>query len=321
MNVKPQKPFFMRRKQTVATFYNPKQVCFDSIRERSYSQSPLKPHLLMERIKTSQLKNQFEIHEDFKPFTQKDFHVAHTEAYVHHFFNKTGNYHSNGIPWSENLAESVTYTNSAMYHAIKHSITHPEQLCFAPVSGMHHATPNAGMGFCTFSGQVIASLKLYDELGISGAWLDLDGHFGNSIEDTRNFAPRLNEAVPSDCNVNPIGRNGDYVNDFKISLGIIQQLILEGKIHYVVFAHGADSHKDDDLGGQCDTAHWLSCAEVFALWVVEVSMQIGRPLPVTMALFGGYRKDDYNIVIDLHLQSLALCQDIICSETQAGAIE
>lgn len=308
-----------KQQRPIATFYTEKQVCFDAIRERSFSQSPLKPYLLMERINNSELSASFEIHDDFEPFKFDDFALAHTKTYINNFFNKTGNYESNHVPWSENLAESVCYTNSAMYQAIKHSISNPEQLCFAPVSGMHHATPNAGQGFCTFSGQVIASLKLYDELGLSGAWLDLDGHFGNSIEDSRAFAPRLNKAIPWDCNVNPVGYNETYVDDFKTKLERVRRRILEGKIHYVVFAHGADSHIDDDLGGQCDTAHWLSCATIFSHWVNKVSEEIGRPLPVTLALFGGYRSDDYTIVLNLHLASIIRCKELMTETNHAEA--
>lgn len=317
MNLKNKK--LMQRKQTITTFYTDKQVCFDSIREHSYSQSPLKPYLLMQKIERGERQSHFEVHSDFPPFNQEEFLLAHTEEYVSNFFNKTGNYRSNGIPWSENLATSVTYTNSAIYHAIKHSLEHPDQLCFAPVSGMHHARPDSGQGFCTFSGQVIASLKLYDELGVSGAWLDLDGHFGNSIEDSRGFDPRINKAIPWDCNVNPIGYNEEYLQDFTFKLERVKRRILEGKVHYVVFAHGADSHIDDDLGGQCDTAHWIACAELFSTWVNQVSLEIGKPLPVTLALFGGYRTDDYNIVLDLHLASIERCRTIMSEANEAQA--
>jgi hypothetical protein len=65
---------------------------------------------------------------------------------------------------------------------------------------------------------------------------------------------------------------------------------------------------DDDLGGQCDTGHWLQCVDVFVYWVEEVSQGLGKPLRVTSALFGGYRQDDYLIVLDLQLSSMARCR-------------
>jgi acetoin utilization deacetylase AcuC-like enzyme len=300
------------RNKKIVTYYNRKQVCFDSISKKSFSKSPLKPYLLMKHIKNSDFENMLEIKSDFKPFYKEDFYIAHTRRYVDNFFRGKGNYNSNGLPWSENLVESVTYTNSSLYHAIKHACNNPEDVTFAPVSGMHHARPTEGSGFCTFSGQVISSVKLYNEQGLVGAYFDLDGHYGNSIEDSRSFVKNLNNAIPEDCNINPKGKNADYNNNFNESLTKIGYQILRGHIHYVVFAHGADSHINDDLGGNCDTKHWLKNAELFAHWVNEVSTFMGKPLPVTLALFGGYRKDNYEAVLNLHTKSLIKISNIIC---------
>jgi hypothetical protein len=96
--------------------------------------------------------------------------------------------------------------------------------------------------------------------------------------------------------------------------------IKAGKIHYVVFAHGADSHEDDDIGGGCDTKHWLQCAQLFSEWVNAISAEIGKPLPVTLALFGGYRSDNYEAVLDLHLKSLLTCSRIICENPQCETL-
>ena len=80
-----------------------------------------------------------------------------------------------------------------------------------------------------------------------------------------------------------------------------------------MFAHGADSHIDDDLGaGSCGTEYWEMCSEVFAEWVNQISNEIGKPLPIILALFGGYRKDDYNVVLDLHTNSLIHISNIVC---------
>jgi len=152
---------------------------------------------------------------------------------------------------------------------------------------------------------------------VSGAYFDLDGHFGNSIEDSRSFQPLINQAIPKGCNVNPSGYNETYIESFKQGLDHVGKLILAGKIHYVVFAHGADSHQDDDIGGGCDTKHWLLCAELFSNWVNDISKKIGKPLPVTLTLFGGYRSDNYNAVLDLHINSLIICSKLICGNTQS----
>jgi acetoin utilization deacetylase AcuC-like enzyme len=311
----PQNPLAMKqRSKKIRTFYTDQQVCFDNIQNASFSKSPLKPYLLMQRIKQLGMNNLFVQTSQFEPFTKADFELAHTALYVQNVFNGEGNYRSNNLPWSKNLVHSLGFTNAALYEAKKYALLKPQTVCFAPVSGMHHAQPNRGSGFCTFSGQVISALKLYDEFGVSGAYFDLDGHYGNSIEDTRAFEPKLNLAIPLGCNVNPSGHNGSYIEAFKNGLLRVGELILAGKIHYVVFAHGADSHADDDIGGGCDTKHWLLCAEIFAEWVNEISAKMGKPLPVTLALFGGYRADNYNAVLDLHLSSLAIIAKDLCRQ-------
>lgn len=311
----------MKRKKQILTFYTDQQVCFDLMHNPSFSKSPLKPYLLMKRIKEKGLSRLVRIKSDFVPFTKNDFEIAHTESYVKNVFNGEGNYLSNSLPWSRNLVHSLTYTNAALYEAKRYGILNPKTVCFAPISGMHHAMPNRGSGFCTFSGQVISAIKLYEEFGVSGAYFDLDGHFGNSIEDSREFNPKLNLAIPKGCNVNPTGRNETYLKSFEKGLKHVGELIKENKIHYVVFAHGADSHSDDDIGGGCDTKQWLLCASKFAEWVNGISKEIGKPLPVTLALFGGYRSDNYNAVLDLHLKSILTCARIICGNEIIDKIE
>jgi acetoin utilization deacetylase AcuC-like enzyme len=311
----------MIRNKKIYTYYTPKQVCINKIKDLSFSKSPLKPKLLMERIDTLGFSEMLDKKSDFKPFEKESFFLAHSKQYVENVFNKTGNYKSNDLPWSKNLVNSLGYTNASLYHAKRHAILHPESVTFAPISGMHHARPNGGSGFCTFSGQVISAIKIYEEFGLSGAYFDLDGHYGNSIEDTREFNPLLNKAIPQGCNVNPFGNNEEYTADFARKLDLIGNQIKLGKIHYVVFAHGADSHMDDDLGWNCDTYHWVKCAEMFANWVNEISNEIGKPLPVTLALFGGYRKNNYTAVLDLHIKSILKISNIVCGTSFKDNLE
>lgn len=300
----------MRRKK-ILTFYNIKQVCFDGIREKSYSKSPLKPYLLLKKIKENGYGNLLKIKGDFQPFKKEDFHIAHTKKYVNNMFSGKGNCNSNSVPWSRNLVESLTYTNSSLYNAIKHSIENPDTVCFSPTSGFHHAQPNNGSGFCSFSGQVIASMKIYEEKGLVGCYFDLDGHYGNSIEDSRKFVKNLNKAIPKICNVNPLGKEEEYIEDLNWYLYTIGEMIKNNEIHYIVWCHGADSHKDDDLGHQCSTKNWVKCSEIFYTWLKKLEQDLGREIPLTLALFGGYRKDSYDSVLNLHIKDLIRCSNIL----------
>jgi acetoin utilization deacetylase AcuC-like enzyme len=307
------------RNNKIRVFYTQKQVLTKNI-DRSYSKSPLKPMLLMQNFERLGISQHMDIDGTFAPFVREEFLIAHTAQYVDAVL--TGNdihlRSSNSLPWSRELAETVKYTSASLYNAIKYSIENPSTPCLATVSGFHHARPTGGSGFCTFAGQVIASVKLYREKGVRGCYFDLDGHFGNSIEDCRAFQPDINKAVPIGFNVNPQGENEEYYYYLLTEFDRVEEAILAGEIDYVVWCHGADSHEHDDLGGQVNTEYWVKCADIFYKWVRHVDEKLasaGRaPLPVSMALFGGYRNDSYESVLSLHTKDTVLCLNTLCGQ-------
>lgn len=298
-------------KRQIATFYKDEQVCH-SLAEKSFSKSPLKPKLVIDRIKELGAEHLLEMY-DFSPFDREEFLIAHTEKYVEAFFAGDKRYcETNGIPWSSEFAKSVTYTNSSLYHAQRHAMLNPEQVSFSPTSGFHHAQPDNGVGFCTFSGQVIAAVKLYRELGVRGACFDLDAHWGNSRFDSERFVPDILEALPGRCYIDPDGKGDDYLHDLEKGISYVQQQLLNNEIQWIVFAHGADSHVADDIrGGQLTTEQWFQASRMVYQGIADVETQLGRPVPVTISLFGGYRKDDYQSVIDLHVGDFLICAEIL----------
>lgn len=292
-------------KRKIVAYYTPKQVLQENI-QLSTSKSPLKPKLVMSDLMKVANKH-VRIQPNFKPFTKEDFMIAHTKAWVEEVFhfNQPGVKLASSIPWSQELVTSLGYTTSSLYHAIKHSINNPEDLAFSPTSGFHHAMPNRGTGFCTFAGQVVASVKIYNETGKVGCYLDLDGHFGNSIEDCRGYVKDLDNAVPKGFNFNPRGNDGEYVQMLSNFLyNTLMPAMADGDIDYVVWCHGADSHVFDDLGGQVDTEHWTLCSKLFWEWVKYMDNVLTDGVPVSFALFGGYRHDDYQSVINLHISDI-----------------
>lgn len=311
----------MKKGNKVKVFYTPDQVLHKNI-NASYSKSPLKPMLLMEQFKTLGLDKFMDVDGTFKPFDREDFMITHTEEYVDAVFNGTTGCETNSVPWSEELANTVRYTNASLYNAMRHALLNPDVPTFSPTSGFHHAHPHRGAGFCTFAGQVIAAVKLYREFGVSGAFFDLDGHFGNSIEDCRSYCPDVNLAIPrgtmrhNGYNYNPQGTDERYLESLREGLAKMRIEILEGRCQYVVWCHGADSHHEDDLGGQVSTEHWVQAATEFYTWVQKMDEELaslGRPaLPVTMSLFGGYRKDSYESVLSLHTKDMVECLNILC---------
>lgn len=299
----------------VVCFYRPEQVCSD-LDPESYSKSPIKPKLVMDRLIQVATAlgaiDAIKIHH-YPPFEPERFLVAHLPEYVEAFFQGVKPLcERNQVPWSQMLADSVRYTNSSLYHAQEHALFNPSSITFSPTSGFHHAQPEGGFGFCSFSGQVIAAVELYRKYGVAGAWIDLDGHFGNSIEDSRKFIPELAIAIPTGCNINPYGTGKAYLSDLGEQLAKLKQRVLTGEINWIAFAQGADSHYADDLAfdndmlvsGRLNTKDWMTANKMVYEWVTELDREIGKPIPLTIALFGGYRSDDFQSVIELHVANI-----------------
>jgi len=305
----------------IKTYYNPKQTLQEDD-VHNYSKSPLKPALLLEYLKKNHLIQYFDIEANFKPFSKQDFLIAHNQEYVEGFFKGESKHRDCngllGIKWTQQYAESVTYANASLYNAILNSIRNPSDICFSPTSGFHHATPEMGALFCPFSGQVIASMKIYHELGLSGCYIDLDGHFGNSIEDSRKFVKDLDKAIPKDYgNINIRVQHEKYIETFAFYLEVLEQAIIKNKINYIVFCHGADSHEEDDIGHQCSTEEWLLCSTMFYEFIKKTEEKIGNQIPVSLSLFGGYRDDHFESVLSLHTSDLVTCLNILCGHSIA----
>jgi acetoin utilization deacetylase AcuC-like enzyme len=303
------------RNAQLYTFYSQNMVLEKG--GKNHSKSPQKPKLLLNFLERHKLIKHFEIKDDFQPFSQDDFYLAHTKNYVDAFFaGKKPLAVSNGLTWTPQFADSVRYTNASLYYAIKSAIEEPEKVSFSPVSGFHHAQPQNGLGYCTFSGQVIASVKIFRETGMKGAYIDLDGHFGNSIEDSRSYVSDLNLAIPKGIgNINPADKHYSYISNLRRELGVLRDAIQQKRIDYLVFCHGADSHEEDDTKGQCTTAEWLECSEIFYDFVRKADEKRQKPLPLILCLFGGYRKDDYNSVLSLHTADLVMCLNKLCGQS------
>lgn len=291
-------------KPIATVFYRPEMALAAAEEQGNFSKSPSKPRRFMERLLKSPLAPYVRVEGDFEGVTDAQLRTAHTQEYVEAFFRGEEPYaESNGLRWSEAFAATTRYTSGSLLAATRAALAHPEVPALSPTSGFHHARPDSGEGFCTFSGQVVAALEVYRQQGARCAWVDLDGHFGNSIEDSRTFAPDLDQAIP--LNLNPAGRGQAYLESLEGQLLRLEQYLLHERVDYVCFAHGADSHEWDDLRGQLSTQQWLLAAEMVYGAIARASARLGRPVPVVMALFGGYRADDPNSVLELHLADLA----------------
>ncbi len=296
------------------TFYHP-AMSISPDKLTGSSMSPSKPGLLMEYLEACKLLNYFLLNDQFPPFQKEDFYIAHTREMVDNFFDKGKTRKILHIEWTPDYAESVRYENASLYYAIRHAVNYPGEVCFSPSTGFHHATPTRGALFCAFSGQVIASVKIYREYGLCGSYIDLDGHYGNSIDNSRDFVSELDHAISPVCgNINIMARHQDYLEELKMHLNILREEIIANRIHYVVFCHGADSHEWDELASQLSTEEWIGCSRLFYSFIHDLQIETGKQIPLVLSLFGGYRKDDYNSVLSLHTADMVTCLNILCGQ-------
>ena len=304
----------MLKKSKIRTFYTEKMSL--SKNNVNSSPSPEKPKKMIDYLVKNGLIEYFILDGTFKPFEKEDFYIAHNKDYVDSFFSD--NLHKRykiilGLEWSVELAKTVRYTNASMYSSILHSVENPDEVCFSPTSGFHHATPRKGALYCSFSGQVIASMKIYEKYGLSGCYIDLDGHHGNSIDNSYDFVAGLDKAIPPEIgNINIASTHLDYLGELRQKLDIVEKYIVEDKIHYLVFCHGADSHEWDDQGRQLTTAEWINCSEIVYCFVLNLQKKLNKQIPLSVSLFGGYRKDDFDSVLSLHTADLVKCLNLLC---------
>jgi acetoin utilization deacetylase AcuC-like enzyme len=151
---------------------------------------------------------------------------------------------------------------------------------------------------------------LYKEFGFVGAYIDLDGHYGNSIEDFKEHSS-VSDVVSQSIkfNINPKYNHREYINDLKESLEELKLALLNNEIHYVVFCHGADSHEYDDCWngnekGQCTTEEWVECSSIVYSFIRDMKVKYNKDIPLCISLFGGYRQDNYENVLNLHAKDV-----------------
>lgn len=287
-------------------YYRP-EMAVTSDPDGNYSRSPSKPRRFVAYLDASSLGPFVTTRADFPALARDELALAHTAAYVDGFLaGRAPHSTSNDLAWTPEFGDTVRYTNGSLVAAVRGALAAPARIALSPTSGFHHARPAGGSGFCTFSGQVISAVIAWREHGARGAWIDLDAHFGNSIEDSRAAVPELAEAIPEGCNLNPAGHGAMYLADLERKLATLGARVLSGEIQYVAFAHGADSHRDDDLGGQCSTDEWLAASRLVYDAVLAWSRALGRPIPLVLALFGGYRRDAPDSVLELHVADAAI---------------
>jgi acetoin utilization deacetylase AcuC-like enzyme len=162
--------------------------------------------------------------------------------------------------------------------------------------GLHHANRDSGMGFCLFN-DIAAAITRLRSHGFSAPVLviDLDMHDGNGTRDIFARDPSVHTYSvhgahwsATDAVASTAIELGDGVSD-ELFLGTVLKTLPDvvesvrpGIVYYLA---GTDGAADDALGSWELTAEGLLGRDRF---VIEMLRRRDRPIPVVVALAGGY---------------------------------
>ena len=236
-------------------------------------------------------------------------HIAqwHLPAYVDAV--RSGRPHhlatSQGFQWSEAFAESVARIWYGQHFAQRLARV-AGRAVLHPVSGAHHAVPEAGGGYCTFNYVVAALADIQArDAGARCAVIDLDAHWGNGT-----IAMIVRHSLPLhtfDIHGGAATRRSPYAcgggesweygaNDISAyweALANLPAFIATHGITDAVYLAGMDPFHDDPVGGiDGMTESALATRDLFVIGLLE---SCGVSTVVNFA--GGYVPAK---VVDLH---------------------
>lgn len=244
----------------------------------------------------------------FQPASVADLSLAHNKSYVEGVLSGRV---SNGFgTHSPEVAKALPYTTGSFVAAAMH-VYKNGGVAVSPTSGFHHASYNAGGGFCTFNGLMVAAVKLLNAGARRVAVLDLDAHYGNGTDDII-VKLGLEDKVFNYTHGSP-GYQG-YDNDADGLYDAIQENIHLWKkagVAAVLYQAGADPHIDDPLGGYYTSTEM----QVRDRLVFRNCEELG--LPVAWNLAGGYQEgsgatfaERIKPVIDIHDRTMQECVNV-----------
>jgi acetoin utilization deacetylase AcuC-like enzyme len=196
---------------------------------------------------------------------------------------------SSGIRWDPKVWQAVRSSNGGAVAAVLAALRtrrHAGSLS----SGLHHASREHGMGFCTFNGLALAAKAARDQ-GARVLILDLDAHGGGG---TYSLVRRLSGVVQLDLVVSPLDTYTpmfqstlDWIKDAADYLPTLRSRLAAldaGGFDLVLYNAGVDPYEGCDIGGLAGmTARVLAERDrtVFT-WAAQ------HTCPVAFVLAGGY---------------------------------
>ena len=241
-----------------------------------------------------------------EPTADADLALAHAPAYIEAVARGTLTPRAQreiGFPWSEAMAERARRSVGASVQAAR--VAQREGVAANLAGGTHHASADAGSGYCVFNDIAVAARTLqHDLMAAQGlarpprvAVIDLDVHQGNgtasifggdasvftlSLHGEKNFPFRK---VAGDLDVGLPDGTGDaaYLDALDLALVELDSRFRPDAVFYLA---GADPHEGDRLGRLKLTYDGLLARDrrVFD-WAWA------RRLPLALSMGGGYGHD------------------------------
>ena len=206
---------------------------------------------------------------------------------------------SNGLGWDENLWNSVLHSTAGILRAID-DVASGAPVAASLSSGLHHATPNHGSGYCTINSLAVGAL-FAARRGLKVAILDLDAHCGGGTEAfLRQFPDVASKILHVDVSIIPFDRyepraSGSWLriatrDSYLTDLDQALTKVLAAKPDLVIYNAGVDiwPSVDEDIVRKREAR------------VAKTIISNGIGCVIVMA--GGYGPD--HDIVPLHLSTL-----------------
>ncbi|MFY9242229.1 MAG: histone deacetylase [Polaribacter sp.] len=247
----------------------------------------------------------------------KHFFTVHEPDYFFDLLNITLNQKEArkiGFPLSEVLIKREMIIADGTMKASEFALKNGIAMNIA--GGTHHAFSNRGEAFCMLNDQAIGA-KYIQNKGLVGKILivDLDVHQGNGTaeifrNDTTIFTfsmhgkgnyPFVKEKSDLDIEFENGTKDEEYLSTLK---DILPKLINQEKPDFIYYLCGVDVLETDKLGRLSLTVEGCKERDRF---VLQTCYNLQIPLMCSMG--GGYSKD-VNIVVNAHVNTFRLAQEI-----------
>lgn len=270
--------------QAIDVYYSPQQVSHPF----TDSPSPGKPAAVV----ADWLAHQMPIRViEPVPVTREQLALAHSRHYVDGVLDCRL---PNGFDTIQrSVADSLPWTSGSFLSAARGALDNGRVAC-SPTSGFHHARYDAGWGYCTFNGLMVAARVLKAEGKVAEVGiLDCDQHMGDG---TSIIIHKL--AIGW---IRHITASIGYLRQANEFFAILPDLMRTFADCDVLFYQaGADPHIDDPLGG------FLTTEQLAERDRIVFSMAHEQGIPVVWNLAGGYQ-EPISKILEIHRNTMTAC--------------